>query len=215
MSTVSRLQTHFDLSRDPDSILQHNTSAPSKAPIPNAFISSMQPSRNTRSTTAIGLDPVPDNPYGTTCILLFHGVPLALTRAERPGLAIRPSNPCHPHSFTRLQDTAFKEEPCPELSGVKGNKHEIKHTRLTDQVRARNVTWRGPFIHWLVLGRRPVSFGSEARLPRVTFHPNSIPWSVAIGLHKKKESGILAICALRGHLPASGTRRLVAVCSSS
>lgn len=90
-----------------------------------------------------------------------HGVPLALTRAERPGLAIRPSNPCHSHSFTRLQDTAFKEEPCPELSGVKRNEHEIKHTRLTDQVRARNVTWRGPFIHWLVLGRRPVSFGSK------------------------------------------------------
>lgn len=38
------------------------------------------------------------------------------------------------------------------VSGVKENKHKIKHTHLADQVRVRIVTWLGPCVHWLVQG---------------------------------------------------------------
>lgn len=56
-------------------------------------------------------------------------------------------------------------------------------------------------------------FRLKAWLPKMTFHPKSIPrLSVAMGLHKRKEIGPWQFCASQGHLPASGIWRLMAVC---
>ena len=111
----------------------------------------------------------------------------------------------------------FQEVPCPELSGAKENKHEIKHTRLADQVRARNVTWRGSVCP-LACPREAVREVLGRKLScqeQLSFQKVSHGVLQEACTEQKKESGILAICALRDHLPASGRMRLLAVCSSS